>query len=191
MRLHSVSYSDRSAIGCRTRRSSVWEDYIPVSQFIWNWERVNPISRRSQDHKPAFQQVAYRFASTSSAELILSADTRNPEDMDRIAQILKIVGDTVAPFAIALHAELDVKSKTDSIATILEKRYGLHKADTLGSSEIQLLNQLATGKKIRAIARSAKIRRDTVSRKLANAREKLGLGSNKELISVLCPHQNA
>ncbi len=190
-RLYSVSCSSRCNTCCGTNQSSVWEDYIPISRFIWNWEQDNPVRRRSRNHEPAFEQVSYRFASTSFAELILSADTRNPNELDRIAHTLKIVGDAVAPFAVALHEKRDTKDKTEAISAILEQRYGLHKSDTLSCGELQLLNELATGKKIRAIARGANIRRDTVSRKLANAREKLGLGSNKELMSVLRPHQDA
>lgn len=166
---------------------SVWERYIPVFRFIWNWDELNPIRRRSYLHDPIYHQVTYRFAATSSSDLILSLSRTCSRFSDRALKLLRTTGDIIAPVVLEIHAKEDALKKSKLIASLLESRYGLRRTDCLSFGELELLTDLTTGMKIRAIAHLKNVRRDTVSRKLSAAREKLGASSNKELIGALRP----
>ncbi len=155
-------------------------DYESISKF-----RENPLFKEVYIYLDAHYQLAYHFATTSSAELLISMNRRLRDFDKRESQLLKLAGDTIAPFAQKIHQRQQAQKQTRIISSLMESAYGLTKIETLSPGEILLLKHLASGQSVSSIANTRNIRRDTVSRQLSRAREKLRLTSNKELLSVL------
>lgn len=155
-------------------------DYQSQSLF-----KENPLFKEVYSQLDAYYQIVYQFASTSSAELILTVNRRLQDFDERERQLVKLAGHMIAPFAQSIHQREDAMSKADAIAKLVEESYGLINITRLSPGEIFLIKELASGRNVSSVARSKKVRRDTVSRQLSIAREKLGLTSNKELISAL------
>ncbi|MCH6257951.1 hypothetical protein MLD52_15435 [Puniceicoccaceae bacterium K14] len=146
--------------------------------------KQNPLFKEVYSHLDACYQAVYHFATTSSAELILSLNRRLCDFSKHECQLLKLTGDAIALVAKSIHQREDALKKANAIATLFEETYGLANITKLSTGEIILLQKLSSGSSVSNIAKTKNVRRDTVSRQLSIAREKLGLTSNKELVSA-------
>lgn len=170
------------AVGWNGMRNTPYRlsDYQSYARF-----RENPLFKEVYVHLDAHHQLAYHFTSTSSAELIITMNRRLRDFSERERQLLKVAGDLITPYAHRIHQDEDALQKASIIADLMEKSYGLININKLSPSEVFLLKDLASGLKVSSIAETRSVRRDTVSRQLSIAREKLGLDSNKEILSAL------
>ncbi len=147
--------------------------------------RDNPLYVEVYRHLDARYQLAFPFCSTSTTELILLVNRRSQDFSEYERHLLQTAGQIIAPFAHHIHQRDQARRKASTVATIMEQTYGLLHLETLSPGELLLLKALASGQSVSDIARRKEIRRDTLSRQLSTAREKLRLGTNKELLSTL------
>lgn len=94
-----------SANGSREtlNNTQTWKSYLPVYTFIWNWEATNPIRRRSYLTAIPSHQVAYRFASIESTDLILSLERNSSRFTEDEMHALKTAGNVITPLATDFH----------------------------------------------------------------------------------------
>lgn len=147
--------------------------------------RDNPLYREVYRHLEARYQLAFPFCSTSTTEFLLILNRRFYDYSERERQLLLTAGEIIAPFLQSIHAKELAKRKAEIVAAAMEQTYGLPHLDHLSPGELLLLKALASGESVSHVAEERHIRRDTLSRQLSATREKLQLGSNKELLATL------
>lgn len=157
-----------------------------LTGYKWTMSPQENIPRKAAYRQSdARYQFAYAFATTSSAELLVTIHRQKHDFSERERTLLKLACNLIEPHARSIHQREDSLEKALILAKLIEERYGLVNIETLSPGEISLLKELASGMNVSAIARSKHVRRDTVSRQLSVARKKLGIDSNKELLSAL------
>ncbi|MDQ8185803.1 hypothetical protein [Pelagicoccus sp. SDUM812002] len=145
----------------------------------------NPLYTEVYRHLEARYQLAFPFCSTSTTELFLILNRGSHDFTANERHLLKTSGPLLASHVHRLHRKEMAIRKAGIVATIMEQNYGLLNVDKLSLGELFLLKELAAGQNVSDVARHKKVRRDTLSRQLSTAREKLQLDTNKELLSTL------
>ncbi len=167
-----------------------WRGLLPRPYRLSDYQsqaffRDNPLYVEVYRHLDARYQLAFPFCSTSTTELILLVNRRSQDFSEYERHLLQTAGQIIAPFAHRIHKRDQARRKASIVATIMEQTYGLLHLDTLSPGELLLLKALASGQSVSDVAKRKEVRRDTLSRQLSTAREKLRLGTNKELLSAL------
>ncbi len=166
-----------SGLGDQPHRLS---DYQSHASF-----KENPLYQKVYCHLDARHQLAYHFCSTSTTELILLVNRRLRDFSEYERHLLYSAGQLIAPSVNRIHQKDQALRKASVVATLMEQTYGLVNIDTLSPGELHLLKELASGQSVTDVAKNKDVRRDTLSRQLSTAREKLKLNTNKELLATL------
>ncbi|MBD5778793.1 hypothetical protein IEN85_04770 [Pelagicoccus sp. NFK12] len=167
-----------------------WHRLLPHPYRLSDYQcdaffRDNPLYQEVYRHLEARYQLAFPFCTTSTTEFLLILNRRYRDFTEHERQLLQTAGQIVAPFLHRMHAKEIAQRKAEIVAVIMEQTYGLLHLDTLSPGELLLLKALAAGQSVSEVATARHIRRDTLSRQLSAAREKLKLTSNKELLATL------
>ncbi|MDQ8182594.1 hypothetical protein [Pelagicoccus sp. SDUM812005] len=167
-----------------------WNGLLPRPYRLSDYQcdaffRDNPLYLEVYRHLDARYQLAYPFCSTSTTEFLLIVNRRHRDFSEHERQLLRTAGDIIAPFVHRIHAKELAQRQAEIVAAIMERTYGLLHLNILSPGELLLLKELASGQCLSRIAADRNIRRDTLSRQLSAAREKLKLTTNKELLATL------
>lgn len=147
--------------------------------------RSNALYREVYRHLDADYQIAYIPAATHDTTLIVSINRRRRDFGERELQVQQLACDAMGP-TIALLSEIEAMGRMrEAIGQLFERKTGLSGVETLSLGEARLVSGLASGRTQSQIALNAKVRRDTIAKRLEGVREKLGVTDTSELMVAL------
>lgn len=148
--------------------------------------RRNPLYQEVYRHTDSRYQIACNAARLDGARIVLSWNQACRDFTDREVQLLHFIALRVQVLSRRIDERRQLRAVWESLAGGLDSVTGIMPAGlSLGPKEGRLLAGLARGESRAEIAAALEWRRDTLDRKLAELRERLGHESTAQLMQAL------
>ncbi|TAE78438.1 MAG: hypothetical protein EAZ65_05680 [Verrucomicrobia bacterium] len=153
--------------------------------------RENPLYREVYRHIDSRFQIAFAPSCLSDRRILLTLNRKQADFEEEDEESLDFGGRCLDRIARAIDEKQTLERAWLRLCSIVGEQTGIGPIQSLGESELRLLTDLLQKKNISQISVARKIRRDTVDKRMASIRERLGLENNRQLLSALAELQTS
>lgn len=147
--------------------------------------RNNPLFHEVYRHIDSHYQIAYTPCLLSDRRVLLTLNRRAIDFTERDKELLEYLGTRLGLAAQGIDRNQTLEKTWRELCNLTGERVGSGAFDSLGGTDLMLLNRLLRRKSISEISDEWKVRRDTLDKRLGAIRERLGMENNRQLLSAL------